>query len=105
MGMDPNAGPAMPPEMMQALMDQGGDTGQDPTAEDSGGGSPEDNPIEILRQMIEMAQQYMQIEPDESDKGTMAKVLAQLQGYLAKDQADRDKLLGNPAAARVLRKS
>lgn len=107
MAMDPNAGPAMPPELMQAMMGGAGaggpttDTGAGPQA----GSSAEDDPISILRQMIEAAQAYMQAEPDEVDKGTMAKILAQLQAVIAKDQADRDKLLGNPAATRVLRKS
>lgn len=114
--MDPNAGPAMPPELMAALAGGAGaggpammgggpmDTGGGPTPAGPGG-NPEDQPIEILRQMIDLANQYLQAEPDEVDKSQIAKILAQLQAVIAKDQADRDKLVGNPAATRMLRKS
>lgn len=109
--MDPNAGPAMPPELMAALAGGAGAggggmmPGAPPDQGSTGGASPEDSPIEILRQMIDLANQYLQAEPDEVDKSQVAKILAQLQSVIAKDQADRDKVAGNPATTRILRKS
>lgn len=67
--------------------------------------SGEDQPIELLKQMIDLAKQYLEVEPDEEDKATMTQLLAKLQQYLGKDQNDRDKTLGDPTLARVLRKS
>lgn len=68
-----------------------------------GGGSPEDEPISILQQMLQLAQQYQGVEPDEQDKAVVAQLMAGIQKLLAKDQADRDKMLGNPTLARALR--
>ncbi len=59
------------------------------------GGGGEREALSILRQMIDLAQNYIQAEPDPEDKATMAKVAATLHQYLAKDQADTNKLLGN----------
>lgn len=56
----------------------------------------------MLQQMIHLAQVYQQVEPDPADKATMAKVLATLHQYLAKDQQDTQAALGNQAVARVL---
>jgi hypothetical protein len=47
----------------------------------------------------------MDAEPDQQDVATMAKVLSTLQGYLAKDQADRESALGNGSIARLVRKT
>ena len=49
-----------------------------PGAPQNGGGD-EGPSISILQQMISLAQRYMQVEPDEEDKATMAKVLMTLQ--------------------------
>lgn len=73
------------------------------SAPPSGGGS-EAKPIELLKQMIELAQQYIGAEKDDIDKATMTKVLAQLQQYLAKDQQDAEKAMGVTPQARFLRK-
>lgn len=62
-------------------------------------------PIQILKQMIDLANQYMQVEPDAEDKATMAKLLQTLHQYLAKDQQDTAQAIGSPAVQRVLRKS
>lgn len=79
--------------------------GGPPPPDPGGGGSPEDKPVDILKQMIELAQNYMQAEPDEEDKATMAKVLANLQQYLAKDQQERDQAMAGQMNPRVLRKT
>lgn len=59
-------------------------------------------PIQILKQMIALSQQYIHAEPDAQDKATMAQIAAKLHSYLAKDQADTQQVLGSPAAARVI---
>lgn len=70
-----------------------------------GGGSPAEGPaLQVLKQMIQLAHQYMQVEPDQEDKATMAKVLMMLQQYLAKDQADQDNMMGGAMQPRLLRK-
>lgn len=65
----------------------------------------EEQPIAILQQMIDLAKQYMNVEPDQQDVATMAKVHTTLQTYLAKDQADREAALGNGSIARLVRKT
>lgn len=82
-----------------------GGQGGSPQGPQGQGGGAEQKPIEILRGMIELAQAYLQTEPDDIDKGTMAKVLAQLQAYLAKDQQDAEKAMGVTPQARFLRKA
>lgn len=69
------------------------------------GGGSEDQPISILRQMIDLAKQYIDVEPDEQDKATMTQIYAKLQSYLAKDQSDRETALGNGSIARLVRKA
>lgn len=54
--------------------------------------------------MIDLAKRYLEVEPDEEDKATMAQLLSTLQKYLAKDQADADKMLGGSLQPRALRK-
>lgn len=100
------AGPAMPPGLMEALMGGAGAGGPAAGPPDAGGSPPgggdETKPIDILKQMIEAAKSYIEVEPDEEDKATMTKVLMTLQGYLAKDQADMEKATGG--SQRLLRK-
>lgn len=96
----------MNPEMM-SLLQGGAQAGPPPGHPPSitiGGGGSEEKPIEILTRMIDDAKAYMSVEPDEEDKATMAQLLAKLQGYLAKDQKDREAALGNPSVTRQLRK-
>ncbi len=70
------------------------------------GGGSEQQPLAILDQMIQLAKQYLEVEPDEEDKATMTKLLATLQQYKAKDQADTQQAMGgNPAVSRILRKA
>lgn len=123
MSMDPNSGPALPPELM-ALLQGGG--GQDPSGGQgpSGGQDPNeppesspqdatedaselpDDPVGLIQLMIAAAKKYMDVEPDEEDKLTMAKnVLANLQQYLAKDQKDGEQMLSGTISPRALRKA
>lgn len=59
--------------------------------------------ISILKQMLDLAQQYLVVEEDEEDKLTMTKVLQQLQGYLAEEQKEKDGMLQGKMPARALR--
>ena len=97
---------AAAPDLASLLGSLGGSPGGAPAGppSDPQGGS-EDQPIAILKQMIDLGNQYLGVEPDEADKATMAKLLATLQQYLAKDQADKDALLGGVSSPRGLRKA
>ena len=70
--------------------------------EDQGGG--EDNPVEILKQMLELADQYRGVEPDEEDKASMEQARTLLQQLLAKDQKEKDGLLQGKASPGALRR-
>lgn len=96
-----------PPGLLQML--QGGAAGQPqpgPPAQPQpdAGESSEREPIAILKQMIELAQRYIAVEPDAEDKATMAKVYQTLHQYLAAEQKDAEAALGGGSATRVLRK-
>jgi len=73
-----------------------------PTPPDQG--EDERQPIQILQQMIALGTKYIAVEPDAADKATMAKVLATLHQYLAKEQADAEGALGGGPATRLLRR-
>lgn len=93
----------LPPGLLEGLT-QG--LGQGAPQGPPGQGGPEDQPVDLLKQMIDLAKSYLDVEPDEEDKATMTKVLQLLQQYLAKDQADQQAAMGgNPTIARVLRKA
>lgn len=77
----------------------------DPSQAAPSGGGDESKPIDLLKQMIELGKQYLDVEPDDEDKATMTDVLNRLQQYLAKDQQDQDKLLQGNASPRALRKA
>ena len=93
-------------ELLAALQGGGGETGMMPpaSAPPTNGGGGEDEPIAILKEMLRLAHQYLEVEPDEEDKATMEAVSTMLQKYLAKDQQDAEKLMGGGALSRTLRK-
>ena len=94
---------AAAPDIGSLLASLGGAPAGPPPGPPQGGSEAE--PIRILKQMISLANQYLGVEPDEEDKATMAKLLATLQQYLAKDQKDQDQMLGGLASPRGLRKA
>src|SRR5690348_4501524 len=94
-----SAGPGAGPNPLAALIaGHGGPPPGGPAAgpppPGAGGGGSEDQPISLLKQMIDLGKRYVEVEPDEEDKATMTKVLSTLQGYLAKDQKENDQMLG-----------
>lgn len=101
-----SAGP--PPGLLEMLQGGGGapppDQPGQPASDTPDAGGDEQEPISILKQMIKLGQQYQAVEPDAEDKATMAKLLATLHTYLAKDQQDAEAALGGGSATRVLRK-
>lgn len=68
------------------------------------GNDDEREPIAILKQMIDLGNQFIKAEPDAEDKATMAKLLSTLHQYLAKEQSDAEAALGGGGATRVLRR-
>lgn len=92
-----------PPAGLQALL-AGAQPPQEPQEQpqDSGGGDRQ--AISLLKQMIELGNQFIQVEPDAEDKATMAKLLATLHQYLSKEQQDAEAALGGGPGTRLLRK-
>lgn len=83
---------------MQGGMMGGGMMGGEEQAE-----APSD-PVAIMRDVISLIQQYLQVEPDEEDKLQGSKILQLAQQLLAKDQADKDAAMGGQNT-RILRKA
>lgn len=65
---------------------------------------PPGDTIEILRRMIDLAKQYIEVEQDPEDKHTMAKVLQTLLQYQADEQKERDTAVGASPAVKYLRR-
>ena len=73
-----------------AAQDEGGETGGDP--------------VSILQDMLQLADQYRGVEPDEEDKAQMEQARTILQKLLAKDQSEKDGLLQGKASPGALRR-
>lgn len=103
----PQQGP--PPELLamlaqHAAQQNGGPApAPSPQPPDQGGGD-ERQAIQILQQMISLGNQFIQVEPDATDKATMAKLLSTLHQYLAKEQTDAESALGGGPGTRLLRR-
>lgn len=63
-----------------------------------------DQPLALMKQIVDLCQQYLQVEPDEEDKLQGSKLLQLAQQLLAKDQQDRDQAMGG-SSQRILRKA
>lgn len=97
--MQGRAAPGPPPDL--AAMLGGGPQQAPPATGDQGQGDP----VAIVSNMLDLASQYLQVEPDEEDKLLMQKVTTQLQQLLAKDQADADGAMQGNLNPRTLRKA
>lgn len=95
---------AAAPDIASLLAGLGGDQSAPPqdsgTPQDQSGGQP----IDLLKEIIGLVQQYLQAEPDEEDKLQGTKLLQLAQQLLAKDQQDRDQAMGG-SSQRILRKA
>ena len=91
-----------PPGLMALLQGQG--AGTPGAAETPENPSDDREALAILKQMIQLASRYIQVEPDAADKATMAKVQATLHQYLAREQSDAEQALGGGPATRLMRK-
>ena len=63
------------------------------------------DPVEILKQMLDLADQYRQAEPDEADKSSMEQARTLLQKLLAKDQQEKDGLLQGKMPPSAMRRA
>jgi hypothetical protein len=90
--------PSGPPPNLAALLGAGGGPQQGATTQQG-------DPVAIVSNMLDLAQQYLQVEPDQDDKLAMQKVSTELQQLLAKDQADGDKAMSGDLGPRTLRKA
>jgi hypothetical protein len=55
--------------------------------------------------MLDLASQYLDVEPDEEDKLQMQKITTLLQQLLAKDQQDTDNAMSGNTSPRTIRKA
>lgn len=94
----PGAGGGLPPDLAAAL----GIGGAPPGAP---GGAPTPSPVDIVQQMLDLSQTYLQAEQDQEDLLAMQKIGTELQQLLAKDQQDADKMMGGQATPRAMRKA
>ena len=92
----------MPPELMAAL--QGMSQQSDPMMGQAG---PQEDaaPADLIRQMLEIADRYRQVEQDDEDLFAMEKVRSDLQGLLAAQQKESDDLLQGKASPKALRRN
>lgn len=105
LGGGPGGPGGPPPGLAEALAGLGG--GGPPQAPDE---APPDeqaptDTVEILKQMIDLAMQYQDVEDDDVDKANVAKILAQLQGMLATEQKEKESALGVSPAVKYLSKA
>ncbi len=78
-----------------------GAQGPTPGPPDAGGGDP----VSLLQQMTDIANAYMQAEPDAEDKLQGAKILQLIHQLLAKNQADAEQQQGGTVTPRIARKA
>lgn len=88
----------IPPDILAGLAGGPPDQGQDPS---QGSGDP----LDILSQMLDLADQYRSAEPDEEDRLEMEKARTLLQNLLAKDQKEQDGMMQGKVTPRGVRKS
>jgi|SRR5215831_248867 len=104
-GPAPDLGPGgppgggLPPDLLAALAAGPGPQDQGPAP---GAGS---DSASVLSDALDSLNQYMQIEPDESDKAVIATCIAQIQKIRAKDQSEQDGMLQGKTTPRGLRKA
>lgn len=92
----------MPPELASLLGGAGAPPPGDPNMMPPQGG---ESTIDILRQMLDLAKLYMEVDEDEEDKMTMAKVLTMLQGYLAEEQRESQNAMQGKLSPKLLAQS
>jgi hypothetical protein len=63
------------------------------------------SPIDVLRDLLEGAQEYLSVEQDEEDKEKGGRILALVQQLLALNQRQADQMMGATPAAKALRKA
>lgn len=97
--------------MMQDLPDtidlpgQGGPGGAPGGPPQQGGGSQGGgNPVELLRQALDLVRQAALAEPDDEDQANLEKIGASIAQQIATDQKLRDQATGAGPGAKLVRK-
>ncbi len=104
--MGGGGGPSAPaPDQALGLGDPSAGQSFGPGPGDPSAGGSESDPLILVKQMIDSARQYLDVEPDEQDKANMTKILAQLQRVLAKDQSDSDLAMQGKVSPAYIRKT
>jgi hypothetical protein len=87
----------LPPDLLAALGGAG-----------AAGGPPEQgpgDPVELLRQILDLADEYKSVERDEEDILVIEKVTSIVQGLLAKNQREDDGMMQGKLTPRALRRA
>lgn len=74
-------------------------------ADQGAGGEPAGDTKDVIKQMIDLAKGYMDVEDDDQEKAQMAAVLKTLQDFLAREQKEQDDAMGGKLSPRLMRKS
>jgi hypothetical protein len=98
-GGGPLGGTGAPPDLASLLGAGAASANPTPDAPPTQQGDPPS----IVSNMLDLASQYLQVEPDHEDKLIMQKITTQLQQLLAKDQSDADNAMSGNLNARTLR--
>lgn len=98
---DPSAG-GLPPELMQSI-DQ--DASQLDPSQPGQGQQGAGQPIDFLRSALDALDQYRQAENDDVDLAEAAKIYAQIQKLLAKDQQQKEAAAGVTPAHKGMAKA
>jgi surface antigen len=101
-GPPPDGAGGPPPELLALLA---GGAGAGAAAQpDPNQGPDADAAMENLRGAIEQAQKAQQLEPDDQHSKQIAAAIKLMYDILAQIQKDHDQTLGNPTAARAIRR-
>jgi len=104
-GGPPMGGGMMPPDMGgMGGPPPGGPMGP-PPMEPGPGAEPAGDTADVIRQMIDMAKQYMDVEDDDTEKAQMAAVLKTLTDFLAREQKEQDDAMGGKLSPRLMRQA
>lgn len=65
---------------------------------------PPSDPAGILKQMLDLSKQYMDVEQDDEDKAAIASILSKIQTLFAKQQREADAALGVSGPQKFMRR-
>lgn len=94
-----------PPGLAGMLGGMGGPGGPPPGPPEPEGPPAPESTSDVIKQMVEAALAYLDIETDEQEKAQMAAVLKSLQDFLAREQKEEQDAMGGKMSPRLLSKA